>query len=105
MNQLILIDQFVVPSQSRKQFIERMQINRSFIKTQPGFINDMAYEQTTENGEYKFIALAIWENEESFMQAKKAVAALYQQQGFNLPEMLNTLQIRMDRGVYSPLSN
>jgi heme-degrading monooxygenase HmoA len=101
MNHVILIDQFIVPAQSRKPFIERMQTNRNFIKLQPGFINDQVFEQTTENGELKFITLATWENEEAFTQAKKAVSALYQKQGFNIGEMLGNLQIRMERGIYS----
>ena len=103
MNQLILIDQFTVPSPSREQFLERMQINRSFIKTLPGFIQDMAFEQASANGQHKFITLAFWENEEAFAQAKKNVAEMYQKQGFHLPELLSKLEIQMDRGVYIPL--
>jgi heme-degrading monooxygenase HmoA len=104
MNQLILIDQFTVPLQSREQFLERMRINRNFIRNLPGFIQDMAFEQTEENGQYRCITLATWENKEAFAQAKQAVADMYQKQGFNLPEMLSRLEIQMDRGIYRPLS-
>lgn len=34
--QLVFIDRFVVPNTAKAEFLERMKINRDFIKTLPG---------------------------------------------------------------------
>jgi heme-degrading monooxygenase HmoA len=103
MQQLILIDKFIVPLNARTQFVERMNINRSFIKTLPGFIKDTVYEQIGAEGEYNFVTLAVWENEEALKNAKQAVSAYYQKQVFNLADMLNKLNIKIDRAVYKEM--
>ncbi len=42
----IFIDKFLVPENAKQEFIERMNINRSFIKTLNGFNEDAAYERS-----------------------------------------------------------
>ena len=59
MKPLILIDKFIVPLQAREEFVERMSVNRSFIKTLPGFVEDTAYEQTGGEGEFNFVTIAV----------------------------------------------
>jgi hypothetical protein len=96
----IFIDKFFVPQPAIREFTERMSINRSFIRTLPGFITDAAYEQTDEQGNLIVITIAQWENEDVLRKAKEAVQAEYKKQGFDLPEMLKRLNITMDRGSY-----
>jgi predicted ester cyclase/heme-degrading monooxygenase HmoA len=99
-NQVNFIDKFLVPAKAKQEFLERVKINRNFIKNLPGFIKDAAYERTDENGNLVFITIAVWESEDAVKKAKEAVQAEYQKQGFNMPEMLERLNITMDRGVY-----
>jgi heme-degrading monooxygenase HmoA len=101
----IFIDRFIVPQNAKAEFTERMNINRSFIKQLPGFINDEAYERTDEEGNFICITIAVWASEEALKNAKERVQAEYQQQGFNLPAMLQRLDIRMERGQYNRFSN
>jgi len=42
---------------------------------------------------YNFLTTAVWENEEAFENAKKAVAIEYQKQGFNPQETRKKLKI------------
>ncbi len=98
--QIRFIDKFVVPMKAKEAFMERVKINRSFIKTLPGFIEDHTYERTDENGNLIFITIAVWENEEFVKKAKEVVQAEYKRQGFNMPQFLEQLQITMDRGLY-----
>ena len=94
------IDKFFVPEKAKQEFMERVRINRNFIKTLPGFIEDTAYERTDEHGNLIFITIAVWENEEALKKAKEAVQAEYKKQGFDLAAMFERLNITMDRGIY-----
>ena len=94
------IDKFVVPMNAQEEFMERVKINRSFIRTLPGFVEDHAYERKDENGDLIFITIAVWENEEFVKKAKEVVQAEYKRQGFNMPQFLEQLHITMDRGLY-----
>jgi hypothetical protein len=96
----IFIDKFLVPQNAKQEFIERLNINRNFIKKLPGFIQDAAYERTDEHGNLVLITIAVWENEAVLEKAKEAVQAEYKKQGFNLAEMMGRLHITIDRGIY-----
>lgn len=99
---VVLIDRFVVPSTSKTQFLERMKVNRDFIKTLPGFVEDSAYEQAGENRS-NYVTIAVWQDEESIQKAKQAVTREYQDEGFNMPEFIRKLNITLERGVYQKL--
>ena len=98
----IFIDRFVVPQKSKSEFIERMNINRNFIKNLPGFIEDAIYERNDEQGNLICVTIAVWTSEEAIKKAREAVQAEYKKEGFNLQAMLERLNITMaDRGVYT----
>jgi heme-degrading monooxygenase HmoA len=101
----IFIDHFIVPQNAKPEFVERMNINRTFIKTLDGFIEDNVYERTDEKGNSIVVTVAVWQNEEAIKTAREAVQAEYKRQGFNMPEMLKRLDITMDRGIYERLEN
>lgn len=99
--QVSFIDKFVVPEKGVTEFLDRVTVNRKFIKNLQGFIRDNAYERTDENRNLVFITIAIWESEQSVKNAKEAVQAEYRRQGFNPEEMFQRLGITMDRGIYN----
>src|SRR6187431_2206721 len=99
-DQQVFIDKFFVPQNSKQEFVERMNINRNFIKGLPGFIEDNVYERTDEQGNFIVVTVAVWQNEEAIKKAKEAVQAEYKRTNFNMPEMLKRLDITIDRGVY-----
>ena len=101
----ILIDKFLVPGKAKQEFLERMNINRSFIKTLDGFIEDAAYERTGEDGNLICVTIATWQNEDVLKKAKDAVQEEYKRQDFNMPEMLERLNITIDRGIYTKMEN
>lgn len=98
--QINFIDKFFVPAAAKKEFYERVSINRRFIKQLPGFIGDAAYEYTDDNGNLIFVTVAQWENKEAIGKAKEAVQAEYRKEGFDMPGMLKRLNITVDRGEY-----
>lgn len=99
----IFIDKFKVPANAKAEFVERMSINRNFIKNLPGFMEDTVYESKGENDAMICITVAVWENESVLAKAKEAVQTEYQKQGFNPAEMFERLNITMERGIYSEL--
>jgi len=103
--QLVLIDRFVVPSDARVEFLQRMSINRNFIRKLPGFIGDAASEQIGGDSEFNYVTVAVWKNAEAFENARKAVVAEYQKQNFDLQGMLKRQNIKIDRAIYKKLED
>ncbi|TGM00973.1 antibiotic biosynthesis monooxygenase [Leptospira barantonii] len=99
----ILIDQFTVPQKARKEFLERLNINRNFIHTLSGFVKDSVYEAATEEGKFKVVTVAVWETEEKFQNAKSAVALEYKKQGFDINAMIQRLEMTIERGIYNEM--
>ncbi|PIF32371.1 hypothetical protein CLU81_2899 [Flavobacterium sp. 9] len=96
----IFIDKFIVPAQSKQEFLERVNRNRNFIRNLNGFIKDEAYERIDEKGNFIFMTIAVWENEAVLKKAKEAVQAEYKKEGFDIAEMFARLKITMDRNIY-----
>jgi steroid delta-isomerase-like uncharacterized protein len=99
-DQVSFIDKFFVPEKGKKEFFERTNASRKFLRKLTGFIKDTAYESTDEQGNLHYISIAIWENAEVVKKAKEAVQAEYKQQGFNPSEMIERLNITMERRMY-----
>jgi predicted ester cyclase/heme-degrading monooxygenase HmoA len=101
--QVNFIDKFFVPKAAINEFQERVKINRDFIKTLPGFIEDAAYEYTDNEGNLICVTVALWQSQEALNKAKEAVQEFYKKDGFNPSEMLQRLQITADRGIYTQI--
>src|SRR5579872_3173950 len=99
------IDKFLVPAAAKTEFLERVRINRSFLRTLPGFIQDKAYEYTDDSGNLIFVTVAVWESREAIDKAKQAVQAEYKREGFDMQAMLKRLNIQIDRGIYTELTD
>jgi len=100
----IFIDRFILPQNAKTEFLQRMQYNRTFLRTLPGFISDAAYERTDDQGNLVMVTIAIWESEDAIARAKAAVQAEYKRIGFNMNEMFERLKITMERGTYHELA-
>jgi predicted ester cyclase len=99
------IDNFLIPAAARDQFLERVKINRAFLKTLPGFLGDNAYERLNEKGEIVFITIARWADAAALEKAKTLVQSEYQREGFSPAAFMERLGIRMERGVYTQLKD
>jgi steroid delta-isomerase-like uncharacterized protein len=95
-----LIDKFHVPAPGLQEFLERVRVNRTLLETLPGFIRDEAYSHADDQGNITFITVAVWKDQASIDQAKKAVQESYQKEGFNMPAFISRLGITMERGLY-----
>jgi predicted ester cyclase/heme-degrading monooxygenase HmoA len=100
---VLFIDKFRMPVSSKQEFVERMNMNRSFIKNLPGFIEDHAYEYVDDKGTLFVVTVAHWQSREAISKAKEAVQAEYKRIGFDREELYRRLQIEMDRGMYTEI--
>ena len=104
-DKVFFIDKFFIPAAAKKEFYDRMSINRDFIKKLPGFITDAAYVHTDDNGNLICVTVAQWESKEAMNKAREVVQAEYKKQGFDMAEMVKRLNITVDRGVYTELDH
>jgi heme-degrading monooxygenase HmoA len=96
----VLIDTFVVPEESKAAFLERARKVQRFIRTLPGFVEGFLYEKKDGESHHNFVTTAVWESEEAFENAIRAVAIEFQKQGFNREEATKTLKIESVRSTY-----
>lgn len=102
-NTVLFIDRFTLPASAREMFYKRVRINRAFIRSIPGFIDDAAYESPDGNGSIHFITVARWESKEALAKAKALVQEEYQKEGFDPAVFMKSLNIVMDRAMYTPV--
>ncbi|HMD41324.1 MAG TPA: hypothetical protein VKH15_18700 [Candidatus Acidoferrum sp.] len=98
--QKTLVDTFIVPEESKDIFRERTRSIQNFLKTLPGFVEGFTYEKKAGENRYNIITTAVWESEEAIASARKAVAAEFQKQNFNPQELMKTLKVEGERGIY-----
>jgi heme-degrading monooxygenase HmoA len=98
--EIILIDTFVVPEQSKAAFLESARRAQSFIRTLPGFVDGFLYEKKDGESRYNFVTTAVWKDDKAFADAQKAVAAEFQRRGFNPQQTAQALGVERIRSIY-----
>ena len=54
----VLIDTFIVPEESKAEFLEGARKSQSFIRTLPGFVEGFLYEKKDGENRYNFLTTA-----------------------------------------------
>lgn len=94
------VDKFIIPESSIEEFMGRMQYNRNFIKTIPGFVKDEVIAREDANGDLIVMTIAVWRNQDYLDKAKQLVDAEYKKINFNPAEFTKRLNIKMEREMY-----
>jgi hypothetical protein len=97
------VDKFVVPSNAREEFLERVRSTHTFLKAQPGFLEDFVLEQFSGPGEFNVVTTVEWASREALENASVVVAARYREMNFNPQETLARLGIKADLANYKRL--
>ena len=97
---VFFVDKFLIPKNAIEEFVQRMQYNRNFIKSIPGFIKDEVIAYENANGDLTLMTIAVWQNQDFFDKAKQLVEAEYKKINFNPREFAERLNIKMEREVY-----
>ncbi|MEP6984261.1 MAG: antibiotic biosynthesis monooxygenase [Chloroflexota bacterium] len=99
--EIVLIDTFIVPEESRAEFRQAATGAQSFIRTLPGYVEGYIYEQMNGDSSSNFLTTAVWKTEDDFENAKKAVLAEYQRTGYDPQVTRRKLGIEQTRSTYT----
>jgi heme-degrading monooxygenase HmoA len=98
--EVVLIDKFIVPDESKATFLAEVRKSSAFLRTLPGFVEGFVYESTDSGSHHNIVTTAVWQDEHAFQNAKKSAAQEFQRIGFNPPEIMKKLKVEIERGVY-----
>lgn len=97
---LFRVDKFIVPTEARDAFMEKVEATHAILRRQPGFVRDMLLEQTGGPGRFNIMTLVEWTDAAAVEGAKVAVQAMHALMDFNPPVFMATLGIEADLGQY-----
>ena len=98
--EVVLIDRFVVPEESKAAFLEAVRKSSGFLRTLPGYVEGYIFEKTDGESRNNVVTTAVWKDEAAYQDAKKSAAEGFKKIGFNPPEIMKNLRVEMDRAVY-----
>ena len=98
--EIILIDKFIVPEESKVAFLERVRKSATFLRTLPGFVEGFVYEKADGESRHNIVTTAVWKDEKAFQNARKSAADEFKRIGFNPPEIMKNLNVAFERAVY-----
>jgi len=97
--EVVLIDKFIVPEESKVAFMTEVRKSSAFLRTLPGFIEGFVYE-SVDDGSHRIVTTAVWKDDEAFQNAKQSAAEEFRRIGFNPSEIMRKLKVEIERGVY-----
>ncbi|MEZ4734264.1 MAG: antibiotic biosynthesis monooxygenase family protein [Caldilineaceae bacterium] len=100
---LYRIDKFNVPAPAHAEFLEKVQLTHELLRTLPGFIQDLVFEQSDGPGQFNFVTLVVWENRAALEAARAVVLAKHRESGFSPSETFERLHIVADVAIYSQI--
>ena len=98
--EIFRVDKFVVPAPAREEFLNKVHATHDVLRKQPGFVRDAILEQTSGPGQFNFVTIVEWENNDAIEGARQAVLALHRQMNFDPQELISRLGIRVDIANY-----
>jgi len=98
--EVVLIDKFIVPEESKAEFLEEVHKSAAFLRTPPGFVEGFVYEKTEGASGNNVVTSAVWTDEQVFQNAKKRAAERFEKIGFNPQEIMKRLKVEIERAVY-----
>lgn len=102
---LFRVDKFDVPAGARDEFVQQIRRTHSFLGEQPGFVRDRLLEQAGGSSEFNFVTTVEWENRDAIENARDAVTARHESDGFDPQEMFARLGIEADFGTYTRIDS
>jgi heme-degrading monooxygenase HmoA len=98
--QHVLIDTFIVPEDSKDEFLAASRRSAEFIRTLPGFVDGYIFEKIAGEGVYDIVTTAVWESQDALSNAQQSAIAEFQRRGFNPREIMARLNVTVQRAIY-----
>jgi heme-degrading monooxygenase HmoA len=89
--QIVLVDLFVVPDESRPALLETSRAIQDVLKEMPGFVEGFLYEKKAGEGRHDVVTTTVWKDEKAFETAKRSVPERLKALGINPAEKMKAL--------------
>ena len=99
------INRFLVPSESRSEFLVIIQKTSDMLGSQPGFIQDFVLENASQSDVSEFVTMIEFENQEVIPKISDAVAAFHESMHPHPRETLARLGVTAEQGIYKRLQD
>jgi len=99
--QIVLIDMFVAPDESKPALLETSRAIQNVLKTMPGFVEGFVYERNAGEGRHNVVTTAVWKDEKALETARRAMPEKLQALGINPAEKMRDLNVQIERGVFT----
>ncbi|MFC6764525.1 antibiotic biosynthesis monooxygenase family protein [Natrinema soli] len=97
------VDKFAVPDEARDEFLRQLLSKEDTIRAQPGFVQTFVLEQSSGPGEFNFVTIVEWENQDDFENARETIGALHERRNFDPQELFSRLGIEADIATYTQI--
>jgi heme-degrading monooxygenase HmoA len=96
----VLVDQFVVPETAVEEFLKAAHFSAHIVKAHPGFVEGYIFKRKSGEGRVNVVTTAVWESQAAMEAARKSVAEEFEKVGFRPPEIMKSLGVQIERGIY-----
>ncbi|MET0355801.1 MAG: antibiotic biosynthesis monooxygenase [Cellvibrio sp.] len=99
------LDKFIVPHNSRQEFLAKVNEIHTVLRSQAGFVQDFLLEQPLNDEAFNLVTLIEWEDASYIDAARSAVMTLHKNSGFNPQDAMARLGIKADMGTYKSINS
>ena len=99
--EIVLIDAFAVPEESKPALLETSRAVQNVLKTLPGFVEGFVYEKRTGDGHHNVVTTTVWKDESAFENARNVVPARLRELGIDTAGRMKALNVQIERGVFT----
>jgi heme-degrading monooxygenase HmoA len=100
MENKIVVGKIEVPQKSIEAFRKQLHVTPNYLKKLPGFVTGEMYEMTDDSGTLHVLSITTWDNQSSFDNAQKKLAAFYKEINFDRMAFREKLNITADYALY-----
>lgn len=94
------VDKFIVPTEVRDEFVEKVRATHSVLKQQRGYLHDLILEKSAGDGTFNFVTIVEWESADVMQEAREVVMAMHKATKFDTRTFLQQNGIQADIANY-----
>lgn len=95
------VDKFIVPDETRDEFVNSLRRTHELLAEQPGFVRDFLLEQSSGPGEFNFVTMVEWESSDAINDARAAVEDMHERWDFDPKALFSSRDITADIATYA----
>ncbi|AUV84091.1 antibiotic biosynthesis monooxygenase (plasmid) [Salinigranum rubrum] len=100
---VIRVGIYAMPDEARDEFLRQLLSKEDTLRAQPGFIEASVLEQSGGPGEFNFVTIAEWENQDDYENALETIGTRHERHNFDPQELFSRLGIEADFATYTQI--